>query len=96
MAVAAADPKLAEIDPTLEAGNLGERVKAMMDLITLAFWTDSTRVASCMLANTNSRIHYDFMGVNAEFHYVSHHVRNKKVLPAYDSINMWHTRSCAI
>ena len=63
----------------------------MMDLITLAFWTDSTRVASCMLANTNSRIHYDFMGVNAEFHYVSHHVRNKKVLPAYDSINMWHT-----
>ena len=89
--VAAADPKLAEIDPTLEAGNLGERVKSMMDLITLAFWTDSTRVASCMLANTNSRIHYDFMGVNAEFHYVSHHVRNKKVLPAYDSINMWHT-----
>ena len=89
--VTAADPKLAEIDPTLEAGNLGERVKSMMDLITLAFWTDSTRVASCMLANTNSRIHYDFMGVNAEFHYVSHHVRNKKVLPAYDSINMWHT-----
>ena len=89
--VTAADPKLAEIDPTLEVGNLGERVKSMMDLITLAFWTDSTRVASCMLANTNSRIHYDFMGVNAEFHYVSHHVRNKKVLPAYDSINMWHT-----
>ena len=49
-----------------------------MDLIALAFWTDSTRVASCMLANTNSRIHYDFMGVNSEFHYVSHHVRNKK------------------
>ena len=63
----------------------------MMDLIALAFWTDSTRVASCMLANTNSRIHYDFMGVNAEFHYVSHHVRNKKVLPKYDDINMWHT-----
>ena len=88
---AAADPKLAHIDPTLEVGNLGERIKAMMDLIALAFWTDSTRVASCMLANTNSRIHYDFMGVNSEFHYVSHHVRNKKVLPAYDSINMWHT-----
>jgi hypothetical protein len=88
---AASDPKLAQLDPTIEIGNLGERVKAMMDLIALAFWTDSTRVASCMLANTNSRIHYDFMGVNSEFHYVSHHVRNKKVLPAYDSINMWHT-----
>ena len=87
--VAAVDPKLAEIDPTLES-NLGERVKAMMDLITLAFWTDSTRVASCVLANTNSRIHYDFMKLNAEFRTV-HHVRNKKVLPAYDSINMWHT-----
>lgn len=88
---AGADPKLAQIDPTLTVGNLAERIKAMMDLIALAFWTDSTRVASCMLANTNSRIHYDFMGVNAEFHYVSHHVRNKKVLPKYDGINMWHT-----
>ena len=88
---AAVDSKLAQLDPALEAGNLGERIRAMLDLISLAFWTDSTRVASCMLANTNSRIHYDFMGVNAEFHYVSHHVRNKKVLPAYDSINIWHT-----
>ena len=88
---ASVDAKLAKLDPALEAGNLGERIRAMLDLIVLAFWTDSTRVASCMLANTNSRIHYDFMGVNSEFHYVSHHVRNKKVLPAYDSINAWHT-----
>ena len=34
---AAADPKLAQFDPTLEVGNLGERVKAMMDLMALAF-----------------------------------------------------------
>ncbi len=85
------DGKLLRIDPNLKVGNLGERIKAMMDLITLAFWTDSTRVISCMLANTNSRSHYDFMGVNAEFHYVSHHVRNRKVLPDYDKINIWHT-----
>ena len=82
--------KLSMIDPSLKAGNLGERIKAMLDLIALAFWTDSTRVVSCMLANTNSRAHYDFMGVNAEFHHVSHHVRNRQVLPAYDKINMWH------
>ena len=77
-------------DPNIEVGNLGERIKAMLDLITLAFWTDSTRIVSCMLANTNSRVHYDFMGVNAEFHHVSHHVRNRQVLPAYDKINIWH------
>jgi len=86
------DKKISNIAPGLEVGNLGERIKAMLDLITLAFWTDSTRIASCMLANTNSRVHYDFMGVNAEFHYVSHHVRNRKVLPAYDKINIWHAR----
>lgn len=86
------DKKISSIDPGLKIGNLGERIKAMLDLIALAFWTDSTRVVSCMLANTNSRAHYDFMGVNAEFHYVSHHVRNKKVLPAYDKINIWHTQ----
>ncbi|MFT5523406.1 MAG: hypothetical protein ACI9HK_001352 [Pirellulaceae bacterium] len=83
--------KFSNIDPALVVGNLGQRVKAMLDLIALAFWSDSTRVVSCMLANTNSRVHYDFMGVNAEFHYVSHHVRNKKVLPDYDKINIWHT-----
>jgi hypothetical protein len=77
-------------DPNIEMGNLGDRIKAMLDLITLAFWTDSTRIISCMLANTNSRVHYDFMGVNAEFHHVSHHVRNRQVLPAYDKINIWH------
>ena len=85
------DKKISNIDPGLAVGNLGERIKAMLDLIALAFWTDTTRVVSCMLANTNSRAHYDFMGVNAEFHYVSHHVRNKRVLPAYDKINIWHT-----
>ena len=85
------DTKLSDIDPSLKVGNLGERIRAMLDLIVLAFWTDTTRVTSCMLANTNSRSHYDFMGVDAEFHYVSHHVRNKKVLPAYDKINIWHT-----
>ncbi len=84
------DKKISNIDPGLEVGNLGERIKAMLDLIALAFWTDSTRVVSCMLANTNSRVHYDFMGVDAEFHHVSHHVRHKKVLPAYDQINIWH------
>ena len=82
--------KLESIDPNLKVGHLGERIKSMMDLIAIAFWTDSTRVISCMLANTNSRSHYDFMGVNAEFHYVSHHVRNKNVLPDYDKINIWH------
>jgi hypothetical protein len=86
------DKKISSIDPGLKVGHLGERIKAMLDLITLAFWTDSTRIVSCMLANTNSRAHYDFMGVNAEFHYVSHHVRNKRVLPAYDKINIWHAR----
>jgi hypothetical protein len=84
------DKKITDVDPGLKIGNLGERIKAMLDLITLAFWTGSTRIASCMLANTNSRSHYDFMGVKAEFHYVSHHVRNKRVLPAYDKINIWH------
>jgi len=85
-----ADGKTAGINPDLEVGNLGERIKAMLDLITLAFWNDSTRIVSCMLANTNSRAHYDFMGVNAEFHQVSHHVRNRKVIPSYDKINIWH------
>src|SRR5206468_1925480 len=59
--------------------NLPDRVKALLDLMVLAFWTDTTRVVSFMLANDNSRLVFDFLGVNEEHHYLSHFVRHSGV-----------------
>ena len=75
--------------------HLGGKIKAMLDLIALSFWTDTTRVVSMMMANTNSRCHYDFIGVKEEFHYLSHYSRNRGCIPHYNKVNNWHTAQFA-
>ncbi|MEC9094288.1 MAG: DUF1552 domain-containing protein [Planctomycetota bacterium] len=85
----------AAIEPITAAQDLGQRIKAMLDLVAIAFWTDTTRVASLMMAHTESRGLYDFIGINEEFHYMSHFVRNRKVIPHFDRINQWHTEQFA-
>ncbi|MDG2469634.1 MAG: DUF1552 domain-containing protein [Pirellulaceae bacterium] len=75
--------------------NLGGKIKAMLDLIALSFWTDTTRVATLMMANTNSRCTYGFLGLNEEMHYMSHYVRNRGILPGYNKVNQWHTAQFA-
>lgn len=74
-----------------DTNTLPGRTKAMLDLIALAFWTDTTRVASMMMAHTESRSIYDFLGVNDELHYLSHFARNTKAIPGYDKINTWYS-----
>ena len=73
------------------ANDIPGRTKAMLDLIALAFWTDMTSVASLIMAHTESRSIYDFLGINDELHYMSHFVRNRKVIPGYDKVNEWYT-----
>ncbi|MFP6691668.1 MAG: DUF1552 domain-containing protein [Pirellulales bacterium] len=84
------DRRIAGIQDFTAARHMGERVKAMLDLTAIAFWTNTTRVASVMMAHTESRGIYDFLGINDEFHYLSHFVRNRKVIPHFDQVNQWH------
>lgn len=95
-----ADPerqaRIASVKDFPAAGNVGERIKAMLDLIAIAFWTNTTNVASLMMSHTESRCVYDFIGVNEELHYLSHFVRaRKQVLPSFDKVNQWHTTQFA-
>ena len=43
------------------------KMKTMMDLVALAFWTDATRVASCIMALESSRRIHDFLDLRATF-----------------------------
>jgi hypothetical protein len=54
-----------------------EHIRQMFDLLALAFQTDSTRVASYMLANEGSNRSYPMVGVNDGHHHLSHH-QNKE------------------
>lgn len=50
-----------------------EHMTQMYDLLALAFQTDTTRVASFMLANEGSNRSYPQVGVNDGWHHLSHH-----------------------
>ena len=56
---------------------LDEHVTLMFDLMTLAFQTDTTRVATFMMANEGSNRSYPMIGVNDGHHHLSHH-QNKQ------------------
>lgn len=74
------------------AANLDEQVEAMLDLICLALWTDSTRCTTYMLGNSNSRMIFDFLGIKEQHHYLSHFFRNfsRPNLEALLKISVWH------
>jgi hypothetical protein len=66
-------------------------VDLMLDLIVLAFQTDSTRVATFMFGNDVSNRDFAFMpGVTTAHHESSHHENDKKKLEDFKRINTWH------
>ena len=52
---------------------LDDHIRLMFDLLTIAFETDTTRVATFMLANEGSNRSYPMVGVNDGHHHLSHH-----------------------
>lgn len=50
-----------------------EHIRLMCDLLVLAFQTDSTRIATCMLANEGSNRSYREIDVKEGHHELSHH-----------------------
>ena len=50
-----------------------EHVRLMLDMMTLAFQTDSTRVATFMLAHDGSNRNFSEIGVTSGHHELSHH-----------------------
>ncbi len=75
-----------------KALNLDEQVESMLDVIALAFWTDSTRCVSYMLGNSNSRMIFEFLGVKEQHHYLSHFFRNfsRSHIDGLLKISLWH------
>jgi len=72
--------------------SLDDQVESMLDVIAMALWTDSTRCISYMLGNSNSRLIFDFLGINRQHHYLSHFFRNfsRSNIDALLKISLWH------
>lgn len=78
-------------------GDHQEHVRLMLDLIALAFWTDSTRISSFMFANDVSGKNFSALipGVRDGHHELSHHQNKPEKYEGYSKINRWHAEQLA-
>jgi hypothetical protein len=74
-----------------------EHVRLMLDLIALAIWTDTTRVATLIYVNSLSEANFSFIdGVAEPFHGgLSHHAYQPKKIEGYSKVNEWHAEQSA-
>lgn len=76
--------------------NRDEHLKMMMDLMILAFWTDTTRVGTLMTAHGFSRQNFSFLdGVKNDHHGMSHHKYNEKQVEEYTIVSQWYAGQVA-
>ena len=72
-----------------------EHLKLLADLMVLAFQTDTTRVATFVLANEGSNRSYPFIGVRDGHHSISHHGHDPVKLAKIQDINVFHSTALA-
>ena len=73
-----------------------EHVRLMMDIIALAFQSDTTRICTFMFGNAVSNVSFRFLeGISAGHHDVSHHQKNEDKLRQYEIISRWHVEQFA-
>jgi hypothetical protein len=75
--------------------DFAEHVRLMLDMVTLAFQTDQTRIATCMLAQAGSNRSYGEIGVPEGHHDLSHHGGDAEKLAKIQRINEYHMRQFA-
>jgi hypothetical protein len=73
-----------------------EKTRLMMDILTLAFWSDASRVSTFMFGNSVSDRNFSFLdGVHGNHHSISHHMNKKEMLDEYIKISAWHVEQYA-
>ena len=70
-------PKVAMGPPEGIPRKYEDHVRLMIDLLVLAFQTDSTRIATFSLAHDGSNLSFKDIGVSEGHHFLSHHQEEK-------------------
>ena len=72
-----------------------EHARVMFDLMTLAFQTDATRVATVLLALEQSPRAYPEIGIPEAHHGLTHHQGDREKIEKVTQINMFHMKQLA-
>ena len=84
-------PVSAAAKPTADPATHEEHVRLMLDLIAVAFQSDTTRITTFMFGNAVSGVNFRFLkGVTDSHHEISHHSKDPEKLRQYAVINRWH------
>lgn len=84
-------PNLSQVkNDVIRLDDFPSKMKTMMDLVALAFWTDATRVASCIMALESSRRIHDFLSLKADYHWSSHFEKNNRLAEEFNTANTWY------
>jgi len=76
--------------PAGKPRDFGAHVRLMSDMMALAFQTDSTRIASYLLAHDGDNRSYPHLGVRQGHHSISHHRNAKDKVGDLTKINRYH------
>ncbi|HET9863949.1 MAG TPA: DUF1552 domain-containing protein [Steroidobacteraceae bacterium] len=72
-----------------------EHVALMFDMLHLAFQTDSTRVATLLLAREGSNRPFNDIGISSGHHDLSHHKNTAEIIDKVKLIDRWYVQRLA-
>jgi hypothetical protein len=85
-----------EIDaPSGVPASYEEHVALMFDMLHLAFQTDSTRVATLLLAREGSNRPFNDIGISSGHHDLSHHKNTPDIMAKVQLIDRWYVERLA-
>ena len=72
-----------------------EYIQVMFDMMVLAFQTDSTRVATFLLANEGSNRAFPELGIPEGHHFLTHHQGKTEMIDKVADIDLWYMKQLA-
>ncbi len=87
-------------DPTVDTpagipSSFQEHMQIMYSMLHLAFQTDSTRIATFLLAGDGNNRAYPDIGIPEGHHYLSHHMGKEDMMEKLAQIDLWYMRQFA-
>jgi len=89
----AANP--AKDSPTGIPPNYEEHIALMFDMLLLAFQTDSTRIATMLLAGEGSNRTFPELGISEGHHNLTHHQNKEDMIEKVKAIDLWYVKQTA-
>ena len=87
-------------DPSIETPpgvppSYEEYIQVMYDMMLLAFQTDSTRIATFLLANEGSNRAFSEIGIAEGHHFLTHHQNKEEMIKKVAEIDLFYTKQFA-